>query len=141
VEVSGLVLLQGRYYPDIYLEGLTRPRNNSVKRVLSSTRILNRETTSISLQSYCYIGLVIVTMVLYLECARKARPREETEHKTEVKKFHDKKLGNLYSLVNIIRVTKLKIMTGMRNATHIKKNCKYIQILEAILNNRNQFLT
>jgi hypothetical protein len=56
-----------------------------------------------------------------LECARKARPKEEREHNTEVEKFHNEKLGNMYSLVNIIRVAKLISMTGMWNATHMKK--------------------
>jgi hypothetical protein len=59
--------------------------------------------------------------VLYLECARKACPKEEREHKTEVEKFHNKKLDNMYSLVNIIRVAKLISMTGMWNATQMKK--------------------
>jgi len=66
--------------------------------------------------------------VLYLKCAKKARPKRE--HTTEDKKFHNKKPGNLYSFVNIIKVTKLMSMTGMWNATHMIKNCRYIQILE-----------
>jgi len=72
-------------------------------------------------------------MVLYLRRAKKTRPKEDRERTTEDKKFHNKKLGNLYSFVNITKVTKLKSMTGMCNTSQMKKNCKCIQILEVNL--------
>lgn len=65
-----------------------------------------------------------------MKCAKKARPNEERERTTEDKKCHNKKHDNLYSFVKITKVTKLINMTGMWNATHMKKNCKYVQILE-----------